>query len=234
LRCAAALHSPLTGIVDAHAYMLALLGQAQRRGALLACDSEVTGVALRADGFVIAVNGAPGALHARAVVNSAGLDAPRVARLMESFPGEHIPAAYFAKGSYFTLAGSAPFSRLIYPLPIAGGLGVHLTLDLAGRARFGPDVEWVGELDYAVDAKRAGGFYQAIRAWWPALPDGALAPGYAGIRPKITAPGEPAADFRIDGQAVHGVPGLVQLFGIESPGLTASLAIAGRVADLLS
>jgi L-2-hydroxyglutarate oxidase LhgO len=234
LRCTAALHSPLTGIVDAHAYMLALLGQAEGRGALLACDSEVTGVALRDDGFVIAVNGAPAALHARVVVNSAGLAAPRVARLMEGFPGEHIPAAYFAKGSYFTLAGSAPFSRLIYPLPIAGGLGVHLTLDLAGRARFGPDVEWVGELNYAVDARRAGGFYQAIRAWWPALPDGALAPAYAGIRPKITAPDEPTADFRIDGEAVHGVPGLVQLFGIESPGLTASLAIAGRVAELLS
>lgn len=234
LRCAAALHSPLTGIIDAHAYMLALLGQAEGRGALLVCDSAVTGLALQADGFFIAVNGAPAALHARAVVNSAGLAAPQVARLMEGFPGEHVPVAHFAKGSYFTLAGRAPFTRLIYPLPIPGGLGVHLTLDLAGRARFGPDVEWVRELDYAVDPKRAGGFYDAIRAWWPALPDGALAPGYAGIRPKITAPGEPAADFRIDGPAVHAVPGLVQLFGIESPGLTASLAIAGHVAALLS
>ena len=234
LRCAAALDSPLTGIVDAHACMLALLGQAESRGALLVCDSAVTALALRTDGFLIAVNGAPPSLHARTLVNSAGLSAPQVARLMEGFPAPQIPAAYFAKGSYFTLAGRAPFGRLIYPLPIPGGLGVHLTLDLAGRARFGPDVQWVEELDYAVDARRAAGFYGAIRAWWPALPDGALEPAYAGIRPKITAPGEPAADFRIDGPAVHGVPGLVQLFGIESPGLTASLAIAGHVADLLA
>ena len=234
LRCAAALHSPLTGIIDVHGYMLALLGQAEGRGALLACDSTVTGLALQAAGFLIEVNGAPAALHARAIVNSAGLAAPEVARLMKGFPTGQVPTAYFAKGSYFTLEGRAPFARLIYPLPIPGGLGVHLTLDLAGRARFGPDVEWVGELDYGVDARRASAFYDAIRAWWPALPDGALAPGYAGIRPKISAPGEPAADFRIDGQAVHGVPGLVQLFGIESPGLTASLAIAEHVAALLS
>jgi L-2-hydroxyglutarate oxidase LhgO len=234
LRCAAALHSPLTGIIDAHACMLALIGQAESRGALLVCDSAVTRLALRADGFEVAVNGAPASLHARALVNSAGLSAPGLARLMEGFPPERVPTGYLAKGSYFTLAGRAPFARLIYPLPIPGGLGVHLTLDLAGRARFGPDVEWVGELDYTVDAKRAAGFYDAIRAWWPALPDAALEPAYAGIRPKITAPGEPAADFRIDGQAAHGVPGLVQLFGIESPGLTASLAIAEHVADLLS
>ena len=234
LRCAAALHSPLTGIIDAHAYMLALLGQAESRGALLVCDSAVTALALQGDGFGIGVNGAPVSLHARTLVNSAGLSAPGVARLMQGFPPERVPRAWLAKGSYFTLAGRAPFGRLIYPLPVPGGLGVHLTLDLAGRARFGPDVQWVEQLDYAVDAQRAAGFYGAIRDWWPALADGALEPAYSGIRPKITGPGEPAADFRIDGQAVHGVPGLVHLFGIESPGLTASLAIAGHVADLLA
>lgn len=234
LSCAAALHSPLTGIIDAHAYMLALLGQAESGGALLVCDSAVTRLALQSDGFLIAVNGAPPALHARTLVNSAGLSAPEVARLMEGFPAGRIPTPYLAKGSYFTLAGRAPFGRLIYPLPVPGGLGVHLTLDLAGRARFGPDVEWVGGLDYAVDVRRAASFYGPIRTWWPGLPDGALEPAYAGIRPKISGPGEPAADFRIDGEAAHGVRGLVQLFGIESPGLTASLAIAEHVAALLS
>ena len=234
LNCAAALHSPATGIVDAHGYMLALLGQAQSRGALLACDSAVTHVAVGADGFLIAVNGAAPALHARALVNSAGLTAPAVARLMEGFPAAHVPASYYAKGSYFALAGRAPFERLIYPLPESGGLGVHLTLDLGGRARFGPDVEWVPELDYAVDPARAARFYDAIRCWWPGLADGALEPAYSGIRPKITGPAEPAADFRIDGAPAHGVHGLVQLFGIESPGLTSSLAIAERVADLLA
>lgn len=234
LNCAGALHSPVTGIVDAHGYMLALLGEAENRGALLACDSAVTGVALRPEGFLIAVNGAAPALEARALVNSAGLSAPAVARLMEGFPAERVPPAYLAKGNYFTLAGRAPFDRLIYPLPEPGGLGVHLTLDLGGRARFGPDVEWVEALDYAVDPGRAARFYGAIRSWWPGLADGALEPAYSGIRPKITGPGEPSADFRIDGAPAHGVRGLVQLFGIESPGLTASLAIAEHVAALLS
>jgi L-2-hydroxyglutarate oxidase LhgO len=233
LNCAGALHSPLSGIVDAHGYMLALLGEAESHGALLACDSAVTGVALHPDGFLIAVNGVP-ALEARALVNSAGLAAPALARLMKGFPAQRVPPAYLAKGSYFTLAGRAPFDRLIYPLPEPGGLGVHLTLDLGGRARFGPDVEWVEELDYAVDPARAARFYGAIRAWWPRLADGALEPAYSGIRPKITGPGEPAGDFRIDGEGAHGVRGLVQLFGIESPGLTSSLAIAAQVADLLA
>jgi L-2-hydroxyglutarate oxidase LhgO len=234
LRCAAALHSPLTGIIDAQAYMLALLGQAESRGALLVCDSAVTALALRDDRFLVAVNGAPFSLHARALVNSAGLSAPEVARLMDGFPPERVPTPWLLKGSYFALAGRAPFTRLIYPLPGPHALGVHLTLDLAGRARFGPDVEWVGELDYAVDARRAAGFYAAIRTWWPALADGSLEPAYSGIRPKITGPGEPAADFRIDGHPAHGVSGLVHLFGIESPGLTASLAIAEHVAELLT
>ncbi|HEV2285662.1 MAG TPA: NAD(P)/FAD-dependent oxidoreductase [Steroidobacteraceae bacterium] len=233
LECAAALHSPLTGIIDAHAYMLALLGEAESHGAQLACESAVTAVALREDAFLIGVNGEAPALRARALVNSAGLDAPAVARLMDGFPPARVPAAHLAKGSYFTLGGRSPFSRLIYPLPVPGGLGVHLTLDLAGRARFGPDVEWVAERRYEVDPARAASFYSAIRSWWPALPDGALEPGYSGIRPKITGPAEPQADFRIDGQTAHGVRGLVQLYGIESPGLTSSLAIAELVAGML-
>ncbi|HLJ39722.1 MAG TPA: NAD(P)/FAD-dependent oxidoreductase [Steroidobacteraceae bacterium] len=233
LKCAAALHSPLSGIIDAHGLMLALLGQAESCGALLVCDSPVTGLVRRADGFLVAVNGAAPALQANVLVNSAGLSAPQVARLMAGFPPERVPTAHYAKGSYFTLAGRAPFERLIYPLPEPGGLGVHLTLDLAGRARFGPDVEWVSEPEYAVDPARAAHFYRAVRAWWPALPEGSLEPAYCGVRPKITGPGEPAADFRIDGPAAHGVPGLVHLFGIESPGLSASLAIGEHVAMLL-
>lgn len=233
LKCAAALHSPLSGIIDAHGLMLALLGQAESSGALLVCDSAVTGLLQRTDGFLIAVNGAGPALHANVLINSAGLSAPQVARLMAGFPPDRVPTAHYAKGSYFTLSGRAPFDRLIYPLPEPGGLGVHLTLDLAGRARFGPDVEWVSKLEYAVDPARAAHFYRAIRAWWPALPEGSLEPAYCGIRPKITGPGEPAADFRIDGPAAHGVPGLVHLFGIESPGLSASLAIGEHVAMLL-
>ncbi len=234
LLCAGALHSPTTGIVDSHSYMLALLGEAEEHGALLVCSSAVTGLAHAADAFRVAVNGGPPTLAARALVNSAGLHAPQVAALMREFPTAQLPTAYYAKGSYFTLSTRAPFTRLIYPLPEPGGAGVHLTLDLAGRARFGPDVEWVTECDYAVDPRRAPSFYTAVRAYWPSLADGALQPGYAGIRPKIAGPGQPAADFRIDGEAVHGVPGLVQLFGIESPGLTSSLAIAQQVAALLA
>jgi L-2-hydroxyglutarate oxidase LhgO len=233
LDCTAALHSPLTGIVDSHGLMLALLGEAQSAGAILACRSRVTAVAVQGGGFEVSVNGAAASLRARALVNCAGLDAPAVAELMRGFPARAIPRAYLAKGSYFTLSGPAPFTRLIYPLPEPGGAGVHLTLDLAGRARFGPDVEWVESRELEVDPRRAAGFYGAVRRYWPALPDGALAPGYAGIRAKLSGAGEPAADFRIDGQGQHGVPGCVQLFGIESPGLTASLAIADHVATML-
>jgi L-2-hydroxyglutarate oxidase LhgO len=233
LECVAALHSSATGIVDSHELMLALLGLAEARGATLVCDSAVTGLARARGGFEIAVNGAAPALRARALVNSAGADAAAVARLLEDFPADRIPRAYLAKGSYFSLSGRAPFERLIYPLPEPGGLGVHLTLDLAGRARFGPDVEWIAERSYDVDPARAATFYARVRAWWPGLADGALQPAYAGIRPKISGPGEPAADFRIDGAHAHGVPGLVHLFGIESPGLTASLAIAAHVAAML-
>jgi len=231
LACAGALHSPLTGIIDSHAYMLALLGQAQSHGATLVCDSRVTRMILERDGVLIAVNGQEPVLRARTLVNCAGLRAPEVARLMEGFPPEHIPTAYFAKGSYFALTAPSPFQRLIYPLPEPDSLGVHLTLDLAGRARFGPDVQWVEQCDYTVDPRRAERFYGGIRAFWPRLEPGALQPAYAGIRPKISGPLQAAADFRIDGPQTHGVAAVVHLFGIESPGLTASLALAEHVLE---
>ena len=238
LRCAAALLSPATGILDTHGYMLALLGDAEEQGAVLATSSAVTGLRLHERGIELCINGDPQPLlRTRHLVNAAGLDAVALARGIEGFPQDALPEAHFAKGSYFTLEGRAPFSRLIYPLPQPGGLGVHLTLDLAGQGRFGPDVEWLqpgAPFDYAVDASRAAGFRDSIRSWWPGLGERRLLPGYAGIRPKLSGPGEPAADFRIDGPQVHGVPGLVNLFGIESPGLTASLAIAGRVEELLA
>jgi L-2-hydroxyglutarate oxidase LhgO len=165
----------------------------------------------------------------RLLVNSAGLRAPSVARRIEGFPESCIPRELYAKGNYYSLARRSPFSRLVYPVPEPGGLGVHVTLDLAGQARFGPDVEWVENIAYDVDPRRAERFYAAIRRYWPGLPEGALAPGYAGIRPKTAGPGEPAPDFQVQGPAVHGIPGLVHLFGIESPGLTASLALADAV-----
>jgi L-2-hydroxyglutarate oxidase LhgO len=228
LACVAALHSPVTGIVDSHACMLALLAEAEHDGAVLACSSAVTRLVIEERAVLVGVNGAEPALRTRLLVNCAGLHAPAVAQLMEGFPGEHIPRAHPAKGSYFALTGRSPFQRLIYPVPHGTGLGIHLTLDLAGRARFGPDVQWVEECEYDVDAGRGVAFAAAVRRYWPALPDGALQPAYAGVRPRIFGPGEPAADFRIDGPATHGVAGVVNLFGIESPGLTASLAIASE------
>jgi L-2-hydroxyglutarate oxidase LhgO len=229
VRCVGALHSPATGIIDSHAYMLALLGEAERHGATLVCDSRVNDARIESDGVVLNVAGGP-ELRARLLINSAGLNAPELAGRIQGFPAEHIPRAYFAKGNYFTLAGRSPFSRLVYPVPEPGGLGVHLTLDLAGRARFGPDVQWVDHCDYAVDPKRGDRFYAAVRQYWPGLADGALEPAYSGMRPKISGPGEPSADFRIDGPATHGIISVINLFGIESPGLTASLAIAEVVA----
>jgi len=229
LSCTAALYSPSTGIVEAHGYMLALLAEAEAHGATLACHHRVTRLVLEKGGVLIGVNGADPTLRARLLINCAGVEAPALARLIEGFPVEHIPRAYFAKGSYFTLNVRAPFEHLIYPLPEhAGALGIHLTLDLAGRARFGPDLEWVETCEYRVDPRRAASFYAAIRRYWPRLADGTLEPGYAGVRPKITGPGEDAADFRIDGEATHGIGCVVNLFGIESPGLTASLALAGE------
>ena len=213
--------------------MLAFHGEAEDHGAMLALHSPVTGGALDAEGIVLEVGGAePMRICARTVVKSAGLMAQRVAAAMRGFPQEKVPPCHYAKGNYFSLAGRSPFTHLIYPVPEAAGLGVHLTLDLAGQARFGPDVEWITEIDYDVDLRRADGFYRAIRDYWPGLRDGQLAPGYAGIRPKLDGPGKPASDFLIQGPAEHGVQGLVNLYGIESPGLTASLALAERVVQI--
>ena len=238
LACAAALLSPSTGIIDSHGLMLAYQGEAEDAGAVVAFGTSVTRAVIDATGIALWVNGeAEPALHARLVVNAAGLFARLVAARIEGFPAEHIPPGWFAKGSYFTLARRSPFNRLVYPVPEPGGLGVHLTLDLGGQARFGPDVEWLDEtdpasLDYAVDPRRADRFYAAIRAYWPGLRDGDLAPAYSGVRPKLSGPGQPAADFQIAGPADHGARGIVNLFGIESPGLTASLAIADAVLAL--
>jgi L-2-hydroxyglutarate oxidase LhgO len=232
LSCVAALHSPSTGIIDSHGYMMALLADAEAHDAVLACRSRVTRMWLETQTVLVAVNDDDRpSIRARTVINCASLHAPQIAASIEGFPAEHIPRAYLARGHYFSLSGRGPFSRLIYPIPEPGGLGVHLTLDLAGQARFGPDVQWIEDIDYAVDIARAERFYSAIRRFWPQLQDGQLVPAYAGIRPKITGPGEPAADFRIDGPERHGVKGIVNLFGIESPGLTASLAIGDYVAD---
>ncbi len=234
LHVAAALHSSETGIVDSHALMLAYQGEAEAAGAMLAFHAPLLGGELLDQGVRLEVGGeATMALECHILVNAAGLHAPALARSIRGIPSKSIPRGYFCKGSYYGLAGRAPFRRLIYPVPEPGGLGVHLTLDLGGQARFGPDVEWVEHEDYDVEPGRAAGFYAAIRRYWPALPDGALVPGYAGIRPKISGPGEPAADFAILGPAAHGVPGLVNLFGIESPGLTASLAIGEAVLGVL-
>ncbi len=230
LRCAAALWSPVTGVVDAHGLMLALLGEAQDHGAVLATHAKVAGVDRRQGGLAVRTEDGT-QVTARVVVNAAGHGACAVARAVEGLDPAQVPAAYLSKGSYFELSGRPPFSRLIYPLPIPGGAGVHLTLDLAGQARFGPDVEAVTAFDYRVDPARAPGFAEAIRRYWPALPEGALRPGYAGIRPKIV-PADQAQDFVIQGQDAHGVPGLVNLFGIESPGLTSALAIAEAVCSL--
>ena len=234
LSCVAALHSPSTGIVDSHGLMLALQGDLETAGGMVAFASPVESARVTADGIVLAVGGdEPMELLSRRVVNAAGLHASRLAQRIAGLPPARVPATLYAKGNYYSLAGRSPFSRLIYPVPEAAGLGVHLTIDLAGQARFGPDVEWIPAIDYSVDPARADGFYQEIRRYWPALPDGALQPAYAGIRPKLQAPGEPARDFVIAGPAEHGVPGLVNLFGIESPGLTASLAIAQTVREML-
>ena len=233
LACTAALLSPTTGVIDSHAYMLALQGDAEHAGAMFVFHSPVEGGVVRDDGVEIAVGGAdPIRLKARLLVNSAGLHAPPLARRIDGMPRQLIPQEYYARGNYFTLTGRSPFTRLIYPVPVPGGLGVHITIDLGGQARFGPDVEWIDRIDYTVDPRRADSFYGAVRRYWPGLKDGAIQPGYAGIRPKIVPQGAPAQDFVVQGRAVHGIPALINLFGIESPGLTAAIALAEHVAEL--
>jgi L-2-hydroxyglutarate oxidase LhgO len=235
LRCVEALLSPSTGIVDSHGLMLSLLGAAEDRGALLALRSPlVRARVLAGGGFELDIGGPePMRLRAATLVNCAGLDAPALAASIDGLAREHLPRGRLCKGNYFRCIGRPAFSRLVYPLPEGAGLGVHLTLDLAGQMRFGPDVQWIERIDHDVDASRADAFYAAIRRWWPQLPDGALAPDYAGIRPKLGGPDEPARDFLIEGPGEHGIEGLVNLFGIESPGLTACLAIGEHVARLL-
>lgn len=272
IECVGALLSPSTGIIDSHAFMLALQGDAEHAGAVFAFHSRVARARVVDSGFEIEVQtltGDPGSVstsdsagragsssaagasaggaagpaanagssttwHARTLINAAGLHAPDVAARIEGLDARHVPRAHYARGHYFTLSGRPRFQRLIYPVPQPGGLGVHLTLDLQGQARFGPDVQWVDDIDYTVDPRRADAFYAEVRRYWPALPDGALQPGYAGIRPKLAGPEAPNLDFRIDGPAQHGAPGLVNLLGIESPGLTASLAIGDLVAEVLA
>lgn len=228
LHCTAALLSPSTGIVDSHGLMLAYQGDAENAGAQCVFHTPMLSARVRPEGgFEVEFGGDEAMrLSCTVLINASGIHAPTLARRIEGLPPACIPDEYLCKGSYFTLGARAPFSHLIYPVPQHAGLGVHLTLDLGGQAKFGPDTEWIAEEDYTLDARRAEVFYEAVRRYWPALPDGALAPGYTGIRPKISGPHEPAADFVISGPAVHGVAGLVNLFGIESPGLTASLAIA--------
>jgi L-2-hydroxyglutarate oxidase LhgO len=240
LSCAHALYSQHTGILDSHGLMLALQADAQAAGASFAFGSTAERGRACPDGVEIEFSGAESfAVKARAIVLSAGLASPRIARAIEGIRPQTVPVARFAKGSYFSLARRAPFSRLVYPVPEPGGLGVHLTLDLSGRARFGPDVEWLDLeddrlIDHTVDPARAGPFYAASRRYWPGLRDGELSADYSGVRPKIAGPGEPDADFAIHDERVHGVRGLVALYGVESPGLTSALAIADHVAQIVN
>lgn len=234
LECVAAVHSPSTGIIDSHALMLSLQGDFENAGGLTVFNSAVAGVFIASDAIKIVMQDDT-EIHAKTLVNAAGLSAPLIARSMQGLDAKFVPQAYYAKGNYFTLSGKSPFSRLIYPVPEVAGLGVHLTLDLGGQAKFGPDVEWVESADdLLVNPARGDAFYAEVRKYWPQLQDNALQTGYAGMRPKINAPTEAAADFMIQGPQDHGVAGLVNLFGIESPGLTSSMAIGQRVAAMLA
>ena len=234
------LFSPSTGIIDSHQYMLALLGEAQSAGADLARNAEVTAIAKGSDGFKLTLRNAGEmmTLETPILINSAGLWAPKVAGMIDALDPKFVPPTFLAKGNYVALIPKSPFRHLVYPVPEPGGLGVHLTLDLAGQARFGPNVEWLSihdpaAIDYSVSSTMPDIFAPLIATYWPKITPAMLAPGYSGVRPKTGGPQDPNADFRIEGPATHGVDGLVNLLGIDSPGLTASLAIAEWVKDLV-
>jgi L-2-hydroxyglutarate oxidase LhgO len=235
VRCAAGLLSPSSGIIDSHAYMLSLHGDIEAAGGMISFETPVLEGRLQEDGVLLRTGGAEGVeFKAGLVVNSAGLCAQKVARSIEGLPDDAIPPLHLAKGSYFTLAGPSPFKHLVYPMPSGGGLGVHATLDLAGHVRFGPDVEWVENVDYSIDPERGAAFYAAIRDYWPALRDAALMPAYSGVRPKVDRPGGPRTDFIVHASFKAGERGVVSLYGIESPGLTCSLALADLVVGIAS
>jgi L-2-hydroxyglutarate oxidase LhgO len=233
LNCVAALHSPQTGIIDSHAFMLSLQADLESAGGFVAAMTPMLRARRTGGQWEVGCGGAePYRIGCDLLINAAGLSAQQVAATIEDLPSPAIPPLRLARGCYFSYSGRSPFQRLIYPVPVQAGLGIHLTLDMGGQARFGPDVQWIDAVDYTVDPARAQGFYAGIRRYWPALPDGCLQPAYAGIRPKLRGPGQADADFLIQGPAQHGVEGLVQLFGIESPGLTSSLAIGDLVRQL--
>lgn len=235
LACVAAIASPQSGVFDSHGYMLALQGEIESRGGAVVVSTPFEGAApLAGGGFTVRAGGAEAVtLTCRYLVTAPGLSAQGVAAHIEGFPAERIPEPHYGKGMYFRLAGKAPFRRLIYPPPVPGSVGSHYRRDLGGQGVFGPDLHYVDHPDYSVDPAAAGAFYAFIRTFWPGLPDGALSPDYAGVRPKIHGPGEPQPDFLLEGEDLHGLPGLVALFGIESPGLTASLAIGEEAARRL-
>jgi L-2-hydroxyglutarate oxidase LhgO len=234
LSCIGALLSPESGIIDSHGFMLALWGAIEDRGGMIAFATPVERISFAASQWQVQFGGSDaGTVAFDAVVNAAGLGAQALARKIEGYPADKVPRLVLAKGNYFGFAGRPVFSRLIYPTPVDGGLGVHVTIDLAGRMRFGPDVEWIDAESYTVDARRADSFYDRIRTYWPGLPAHSLVPDYCGIRPKLTGRGEPAADFMIAGPSAHGLQRLVNLFGIESPGLTSSLSLAEEVVGYL-
>ena len=232
--CVRALHSPSTGIIDSHEYLLALQGDLEAAGGMVVLNAPVTRVTREGAGYLISAgHDAAPAIRCRQLINAAGLHAQAVAATIEGLPAAKIPARHLARGHYYTLSGKSPFKRLVYPVAETGGLGIHVTLDLAGGARFGPDVQWLDEIDYRFNPDTQARFAHAIRRYWPDLNEGRLQPGYTGIRPKLSGPGEPAADFLLQGPAMHGLPGVVNLYGIESPGLTAALALADEVVALL-